>query len=128
MKTTSNELIHKAKENETIKQASESTGNAFKRAGTFTVEQGTKVKNKIVEIKVGEAAANTAQKIKTGGMFIGGFLYDKASYAGGKINEKIDSNEKLHNAKDYTKEKVGVATKALASGWNSFYSKITGKE
>lgn len=90
-----------------MQSAADSTGTAFRRAGTFTKEQGSKVKQKLDDVGVTDAASTAASKLKAGGLFIGGFLYEKASYAGSKINEKIDSNDKLHNAKDVTKEKVG---------------------
>lgn len=74
-----------------------------------------------------EAAVNVGSRIKAGGLFVGSFLYEKASIAGSKINEKIDSNEKLHSAKDVTKEKLGSAASAVSYGWSSLVSKISGK-
>ena len=128
MKTSTSGLYNKAKDNEKLNSAASATGDAFKRAGTFTKETGSKMKEKLDDAGVTDAAVNLGSKIKAGGMFVGGFLYEKASAAGSKINEKIDNNEKLHNAKDVTKEKFGVAAKAVGSGWNSLVSKISGKK
>lgn len=67
-------MIHKAKENEKIQNA----GNAFSKAGTFTKETGSKVKDKLDETGVTEVAVNVGSKLKAGGLLVGNFLYEKA--------------------------------------------------
>ncbi len=44
------------------------------------------------------------------------------------MNDKIDGNEKLHNAKVATTEKIGALGSAVASKWSSFSSSIWGKK
>ena len=56
MKSGTSNLITKAKENEKLSNAASSTGNAFKRAGTFTKETGSKVKEKLDDSGVTDAA------------------------------------------------------------------------
>lgn len=81
--------------------------SGLKKAGTFTKETGTKVKEKLDDIGVTDAAVTAAQKVKMGGLVVGGFIASTAKTAGSKINEKIDQNDKLAHARDVTKEKVG---------------------
>jgi hypothetical protein len=79
-----------------------------------------KVKDKLDEIGVSQAASNTVEKISTGSKLFGGFLYGKAK----ETTEAINSNEKITHAKDVTKEKLGNLGNMMASGWNKFYSNV----
>ncbi len=103
-----------------IHAAGAQTTTAFKKAGTFTKETGVKVKGKLDEIGVSQAASNTVEKISTGSKIFGGFLYGKAK----ETTEAINSNETVAHAKDVTKEKLGIMGSMMASGWNKFYSNV----
>jgi hypothetical protein len=124
VKTSSTSVYHKAKESDVLSKA----GTGLKRAGTVTFEAGSNLKEKISEAHVGDKVMSAAGKIKDGGLFLGGYLATKAKAAGSAINEKIESNPKLSNAKDVTKEKVGQAASYVSSGLSSLYSKVVKKK
>lgn len=73
------------------------------------------------EVGVTDVAVNTAQKIKKGGLFVGGFIASGAKAAGSKINQKIDESDKLSNARDFTKEKLGKAAGFVKSGVTNLF-------
>ena len=70
-------------------------------------DTNTKVKTKLDEIGVTYVATTTVDKVSHTAKDVGSYIYDKAKVASEKVNEKIESNEKLSNAKHTTSEKLG---------------------
>ncbi len=94
------------KESEIMQRAQTQTKNLISKAEALTKETSSKVKTKLDEKGVTEFASTAADKVTTGTKLLGGFLFSKAKQASSVVNEKIDKNEKLAQARDTTKEKV----------------------
>ena len=57
-------------------------------------------------------------KIATGGKAAAGFIAVKAKAAKEVVNDKIDSSDKLSNARDVAKERASQLGQAMSSGVN----------
>ena len=77
----------------------------------------TKVKGKIEESKVTKVLVHHGRQV-------GGFIADKAKAVGGKIDQKIESSEKLSKARNTTKEKATVFGKKVSTGFGNLMTKM----
>ena len=82
------------------------------------------MKTKLDDSGVSSFAAQTAEKISTGGKAVGGYIAIKAKAAKEVVSEKIDNNEKLSSAKEVAKEKANNLTLAVSKGVSNLFKKF----
>jgi hypothetical protein len=58
------------------------------------------------------------------GKQVGDFIHEKAKIVGGKIEQKIESSEKLSKARDTTKAKATVLGQQVQKGFGKFLTKM----
>jgi hypothetical protein len=90
----------------------------------MSADTGHAMKAKLDEYGVTAVTSSAAEKLTTGSKSIGGYIFGKAKAASSAVNSKIDNNEKLSNARDSTKEKLGLFSQGVKSKWGLLSSKF----